>query len=395
MKHGRKHRCFEQEYLKEDDNENENHFHIIDKAFFLCYNASCFDDGFSCRRKYFHNCEADMVKKIAALLLASAVVLSVFSGCTKPSDGNAASDSGKITIVATIFPAYDWVKNVLGTHTEEAELTLLLDNGVDLHSFQPTAEDILKISTCDFFIYVGGESDAWVEKALKGTVNKEVKVISLMDALGDAVKEEELVEGMQEEEHEEEHEEEEEGPETDEHVWLSLRNAEVLVKAIAETLSEIDAENAADYNKNAASYIEKLQALDKEYEKAVREGSTNTVLFADRFPFRYLVDDYGLNYFAAFAGCSAEAEASFSTITFLSGKLDELQLPAVLVLEGSDRRIAQTVVDNTSSKDCEILVMNSMQGTSSEDIKAGASYLSIMEANLAVLKSSLGTGSDD
>ncbi len=273
---------------------------------------------------------------------------------------------------------------------------MLLDNGVDLHSYQPTAEDIIKISTCDLFIYVGGESDGWVDDALAEAVNKDMKVINLLETLGDNVKEEELVEGMEgeeeEEEGEEEGEEEEEGPEYDEHVWLSLRNASILVNSISDALAQLDAANAATYRSNAANYTEILNALDSQYRQAVSEGDKNTLVFGDRFPFRYLTDDYGLKYYAAFVGCSAETEASFETVIFLAQKVDELGLDSVMTIEGADHRIAETIIQNTGSKDQQILTMDSMQATTSKDVKNGATYLSIMQNNLEVLKKALSSG---
>ena len=299
-----------------------------------------------------------------------------------------------LNIVTTIFPEYDWVREILGDNAENADLTMLLDNGVDLHSYQPTAQDILKISTCDLFIYVGGESDGWVSDALQEAANKDMKVIDLLDVLDDAVKEEEIVEGMEAgEEHgdgeDEEHEEEEEGPEYDEHVWLSLRNAKVLCEAITNALTEIDPDHAADYRSNLTSYSEKLDALDAAYQSAVDSASRKTLLFGDRFPFRYLVDDYGLSYYAAFAGCSAETEASFRTITFLADKVDEFNLTSVLTIESSDQKIAQTIIQNTKEKNQNILTLNSMQSVTSNDVAAGTGYLSIMESNLDVLKEAL------
>ena len=298
-----------------------------------------------------------------------------------------------LNIVTTIFPEYDWVREILGDNAGNADLTMLLDNGVDLHSYQPTAQDILKISTCDLFIYVGGESDGWVSDALQEAANKDMKVIDLLDVLDDAIKEEEIVEGMEAgEEHgdgEDEEHEEEEGPEYDENVWLSLRNAKVLCEAITNALTEIDPDHAADYRSNLTSYGEKLDALDAAYQSAVDSASRKTLLFGDRFPFRYLVDDYGLSYYAAFAGCSAETEASFRTITFLADKADEFGLTSVLTIESSDQKIAQTIIQNTKEKNQNILTLNSMQSVTSNDVAAGSGYLSIMESNLDVLKEAL------
>ena len=330
-----------------------------------------------------------------------------------------ALDSEKIKVVTTIFPEYDWVKEVLGDNVGNAEITMLLDNGADLHSYQPTAEDVIKIASSDLFIYVGGESDGWVEDALSNSTNPDMQVINLLDVLGDSVKEEEFVEGMEHdheheegeehdheheegeehdheheegEEHDHEHEEGEEHDhehESDEHVWLSLKSTQVLVSAIADSFGTVDSANADTYKANADAYNEKLSALDAEYAAAVDAASVKTVLFGDRFPFRYMVDDYGLSYYAAFAGCSAETEASFETILFLAEKVNELDLSSVLTIESSDGKIADTIIQSTNDKDQQVLVLDSMQSTTSEDVAAGETYLSIMENNLEVLKEAL------
>ena len=322
------------------------------------------------------------MKKILALLLALWIPAAVLSGCA-PQDDSAASN--KLNIVTTIFPAYDWVREILGDETDRAEITMLLDSGVDLHSYQPTVDDIVKISDCDLFLYVGGESDGWVDDALKNAPNKDRKVIRLLDVLGDSAKAEETLAGMQEEKHD--HEEE---AEYDEHIWLSLKNAQVLVAAISEALQESDPARKDTYAANAAAYAEKLSALDGEYRAAVDSGKYKTLLFGDRFPFRYLADDYGLDYYAAFPGCSAETEASFETVSFLAGKMDALGLPCVLTIEGTQHKIAETVVQNTAQKNQQILTMDSMQAVTANDASSGVSYLSIMEKNLSVLKKALG-----
>ena len=321
------------------------------------------------------------MKKITALLLALLMLAGVLAGCGKQNDTN---KTDKLSIVTTIFPEYDWVREILGDKADSAEITMLLDNGVDLHSYQPTADDLIKISDCDLFVYVGGESDGWVEGALKSAANKDRKVINLLEILGDSVKEEETVEGMQEEE--EDHGEKE----YDEHVWLSLKNARTLVGAISAALQELDPHDKDAYAANADAYGQKLSALDAEYQKAVSAGTYRTLLFGDRFPFRYLVDDYGLSYYAAFAGCSAESEASFETVSFLARKVDELKLPCVLTIEGKNHKIAETVVQNTAGKNQKILTMDSMQSTTSQDVAGGTTYLSLMEKNLDVLKEALG-----
>ena len=330
------------------------------------------------------------MKKIISIIAAAALAVGIFSACGTQKNAATEQEKARLKIVTTIFPEYDWVNEILGDN--KADVTLLLDNGVDLHSYQPTAEDILKISECDMFIYVGGESDEWAEDALKEAKNKNMKVVNLLEALGETVKEEEVKEGMQEEEHEHEengeHKEHEE-PEYDEHVWLSLKNTQTLVTKIADTLSQTDAKNAASYKSNANAYNQKLARLDDEYRSAVNAASAKTLLFGDRFPFRYLVDDYGLDYYAAFAGCSAETEASFETILFLAKKIDELGLKSIMQIESADGRIAETIKQNTASKNQQILTLDSMQSTTSKDISNGASYLTIMQKNLAVLTEAL------
>lgn len=371
-------------------------------------------------------------------LLSVFTALSLTAGCiTACSTNNApAADNKNLQIVTTIFPEYDWVMNILGDNPANAEVTMLLDNGADLHSYQPTASDILKISTCDVFVYVGGESDEWVDDVLKEATNKDMVVINLMDELGNAVKEEEIIEGMEGHDHEHEHEHDEdenhehdedhdheedhdhdehdedhdhdhededhddedhdhehhheEGEvEYDEHVWLSLKNASVLVGAISEAIAKADSANAATYRANASAYIDKLNALDKEYSDMVSAAARNVLVFGDRFPFRYLIDDYSLVYYAAFVGCSAESEASFETIMFLAGKVDENSLTSVITIEGKEHKIAETIISNTATKDQKILTLDSMQTTTMADVKNGTTYISVMESNYEVLKEAL------
>ena len=506
------------------------------------------------------------MKKIITLVLALAMAVSLFTGCGKKNNAETGeSDPNKLSVVTTIFPEYDWIREILGGKAESTDLTMLLDNGVDLHSYQPTADDIVKISDCDLFIYVGGESDEWVKNVLKNAVNKKMKVINLLEMLGESVKTEETVEGMQEDGHDHGHSHDEQltendiedrtlsdfagawkslhpfllngdldkfcehraeededssttkdtywekykaswqcdaekisingdtitftyadgktvsaeytyagyqprrndegkirsvryqfettsadapqyvqfndhghepgeaehfhiyfgndgfdalmsgktnpffvkdalsvedildelmghdhGEEKDEHVWLSLKNAKTLVAAIANALQELDPDNKDTYAANASAYIEKLSALDGAYQSAVNGAARKTVLFGDRFPFRYLVDDYGLSYYAAFAGCSTESEASFETVSFLAKKVDELKLPCVLTIEGKNHKLAETIVQSTAGKNQKVLTMDSMQSMTSKDAANGATYLSVMEQNLSVLKEALG-----
>ena len=311
------------------------------------------------------------MKKILALVVSLVLALGVLAGCLDKNQTN-----GKLKVIVTISPVYDWVKNIVGD-SSGVELSLLADSGVDMHSFQPTAKNITDISACDVFIYVGGESDEWVEDVLKEAVNKEMVAVNLLDALGSDAKAEELVEGMQGEEGGEE--------ELDEHIWLSLKNADKLCGVIADKLGAKDKDNQKLYEDNAAAYCKKLQKLDGEYAQACKAAKYDTLIFADRFPFRYLTEDYKLKYYAAFSGCSAESEASFKTLAFLAGKLDEVGTNTLLIIDGSDGKIAQSVVDNAKSKDVKILTLNSMQSV----LDKNANYLSVMENNLSVLKEAL------
>ncbi len=321
--------------------------------------------------------------------------------------------ASKKTIICTTFPEYDWVLNILGNKAADFDLILLQDKGADLHSYQPTVKDIARISSCDMFVYVGGESDEWVEDALKNATNKNMKVINLMEVLGDKVKAEEIKEGMQSEEDEEHehhhhegehhdddddhdheaeehhHHDDEDEVEYDEHVWLSLRNAKLLSAEIAAALCEKDSANAAAYKANLAAYTAKLNTLDAKYSATVKTASKNTILFGDRFPFRYLVDDYGLDYFAAFVGCSAETEASFETVIFLAKKIDELGLNVVLKIESGDGKIARTIAQNAKNKNAKVLTLDSIQSTTAKQAASGTTYLSIMESNLKVLEEAL------
>lgn len=321
-------------------------------------------------------------KTLAGVTILLALTTSVFAKAKK-----ADKNSGKIKIVTTIFPQYDWTREII-SDTKSADLTLLIGNGTDLHSYQPSIQDIAKISTADIFIYVGGESDGWVKDALKNAKNKNMTVINLLEVLGDNVKEEEIVEGMQAEE-EEEHQHDEDEPEYDEHVWLSLRNAKVICAAICDTLCKKDSANAASYKSNLTAYTSKLDALDAKYTATVKAASKKTILFGDRFPFRYLTDDYNLKYYAAFVGCSAETEASFETVIFLAKKVDELGLNSVLKIESGDGKLARTIINSSAKKSAAILTMDSMQSVTTKQAASGTTYLSVMENNLKVLEQAL------
>ena len=317
-----------------------------------------------------------MKNRIFGLVMASVLTVSAFCGCgasmtaadSDQKGGSApenAANAAAYSIVCTTFPQYDWIRNIIGGDSDKFQLTMLLDQGMDLHSYQPTAEDIAKIADADMFVYVGGESDGWVDSALKEATNKDMKVVNMLDALGTAVKEEEVVPGMQTEEEEGG----EEGPEYN--------------------IQALDPDNKSDYMANAGKYVDELNDLDGRYELTVSKGKRQAILFGDRFPFRYMADDYGLTYYAAFVGCSAESEAGFETITFLAQKVDELKLPVILTIEGADHSIAESIKKTTDSKNQEILTMNSMQSVTAKTVADGETYLNVMEDNLNVLSQAL------
>ena len=316
------------------------------------------------------------VKKYLCTLFAAltALTLLIASACDFSSDG-------KLHIVCTIFPQYDWVRE-LTKGAQNVEVTLLEDSGADLHNFQPSAADKVSILNSDLFVYTGGESDDWARTLLENA-EKDVRSLDLIEALGERALTEE--EGIEESgEHGHEHEDE-----VDEHIWLSVQNAKALVSAIQEELCAVDEGNAALYQSNAASYLAELSALDEAFAKTVSSAKRSVLVFADRYPFRYLAHDYGLTCYAAFSGCSAESEASFATILALVKHVEENALPYVVVLENSTQGIAKQVIDNTKSKDQGILVLNSLQSVTREDIESGATYLGLMKEDLAVLKTAL------
>lgn len=303
---------------------------------------------------------------LAAALTAAVIFLS--AGCGELPEKR----SGSLHVLCTVFPLYDWARNIAG---EAAEVSLLNENGADMHSYQPTAADIVRLHSCDVLIYTGGESKKWVAEVIKQTENENLRTLNLIELLGDkAVTERE--EGAERREN---------GDETDEHIWLSLKNAEILTDKIAAALSGADNKNADIYKSNAAKYAERLAALDKEYTEALKNAKHKAMIFADRFPFRYFTEDYGLDYYAAFPGCSAETEASFETVIFLAKKADE-NGDCIFITETSNGDIANAVNQNTAKKNKKILTLDSMQSVNKKDIKSGLTYISVMEKNLEMLE---------
>lgn len=318
------------------------------------------------------------MKKLISVLGLSALLLNL-TGC-HVTQATQAIDNNKLNIVCTSFAEYDWTKELLGSHVEDINLIYLLNNGMDLHNYQPSAKDMITISECDVFIYTGGESESWVDDALREVINSDMQVISLMDIV--SVKEEEQKEGMQMDEQEQE----ENNLDYDEHVWLSVKNAEIICDYISSVLCKIDSAHAQDYQENLANYQEKLNNLDNNFSQMAEKSSVKTLIFADRFPFRYFADDYGFDYYAVFSGCSTETEASFETVLFLAQKIDELQANTIFKIENSSDAIAKSIIASTSEKNQNIINLNSMQSVNTEDIANGASYLSIMQENLNSLQ---------
>ena len=316
-------------------------------------------------------------KKLMTIALAAFML----AGCAPKQQKN----QTKLKIVATTFPQYDWIREIIGKDNANVDLQLLMKNGGDLHSYQPTAGDIANISDANLFVYVGGESDEWVDDALEEKTNKDMKVVNMMQTLGDDIDEEE--EGLEKESEDHDHEE----IEYDEHVWLSLKRAQKIVKAIADELGELDSTNAKKYQENAEAYIAKLAALDKSYESTVNTVKNKTWIFADRMPFHYLAKDYGITTYAAFNGCSTETNASFNTIVSLAKYADELGIKHIMTIEGSDKKLAKAVIENTTDKNQDILTLNSLQSVSQSDIDKGLTYYGAMEENLKVLAQSFNT----
>jgi zinc transport system substrate-binding protein len=343
------------------------------------------------------------MKKIFSLVLATIVSVAFFTACGKTPNPQNTNDD-KISVVSTIFAPYDFVREIVGDH---AAITMLLPPGSESHSYEPTPQDIITVQNCDVFIYVGGDSDAWIDDILTSMDTSGMKIVTLMDCVD--VVEEEIVEGMQDDEHDhdegeehadEEHEEEdhaegeehEDAVEYDEHVWTSPKNAKLIVERLTAAISEADAANAAAYDANKTAYLAKLDELDAAFQEVVDNAARKEIIFGDRFPFRYFADAYGLTYYAAFPGCSTETEASAATVAFLIDKVEQDNIPAGFHLELSNERmanaIAESVKDNTG-REIQVLLLHACHNVTKADFEGGASYLSLMTANVETLKEAL------
>lgn len=322
------------------------------------------------------------------LLLSVIVIMAAFSACGKKAD-IAKNDNKKINVVATIFPEYDFLRQIAG---DDINLTMLLSPGAESHSYEPTPKDILNVSESDLFVYVGGDSDAWVSGILDSMDQSKMKIVTLMDCVN--LVEEESVEGM-EAEHDEADAtnktdatdgEKVEEPEMDEHVWTSPQNAILIVQKLCNELCEADPKNAEDYKKNTENYIKKLEKLDGEFKSVADNSVRKEIVVGDRFPFRYFVDAYGLNYYAAFPGCSTDTEASAATVAFLIDKIKEDKIPVVFHIELSNEQMSQSISSATGAKN-ELL--NAVHNISRSDFEAGVTYIDLMEHNVEVLREAL------
>lgn len=294
------------------------------------------------------------------------------------------NDSDKLNVVTTIFPAYDFAREVTG---EEAEVTMLLQPGTEAHTYEPTPKDIKAIQNCDVFIYTGGENDVWVEDILSTMDTSDMVQIRMVDCV-ETLEEAEL-EGTEEHEHEEEHSHEEgedHAHEIEEHVWTSPVNSMAIVDTIADKLAEKDSENAEIYRKNAKAYLTELENLNQKFKDVVAEAEQKTIVFGDRFPILYFAEEYELSYYAAFPGCASDTEPSASTIAFLTDKVKNENIPVVFKIELSNGKVAETIAESTGAK---VLTFETCHNLTREDFENGETYLTLMERNVETLKEAL------
>lgn len=318
------------------------------------------------------------MKKILKITLLLSMILSlniILIGCGNTNKDN----SGKLNIVTTIFAPYDFARQIVG---DDANITMLMSPGVETHSYEPSPADIIKISECDVFIYVGGENDEWVDGILETIDTEDITIIKLLDCVD--VVEEEIIEGMESEEKEENHDSSEK--EWDEHVWTSPANAIKICKVMEEKFEKLDNSNASDYKTNLDEYVGELNKLDEAFKEIVNNGARKTIIFGDRFPIRYFVEEYGLKYFAAFPGCSSETEASASAIAFLIDKVKDEKIPVVFKIELSTGNIAETISDATGAK---VLTFYACHNLTKKEFDSGKTYVDFMWENVSSLREAL------
>jgi len=334
------------------------------------------------------------MKKRIIGLFAAVLAAAMLFGCGKTDNSDSVDSTGestgaqsetndgeKLSIVTTLFYQYDFAKQAVG---DKAEVELLLKSGQESHSYEPTPQDVIKIQDADIFIYNGGVAESWVEQVLEGLDTDQVKIICMMDYVD--VVEEEIVEGMEDDSDHDEDEHDDEEAEYDEHIWTSPVIAQDLVKAIGEALEESDADNKDYYAENTARYITELEDLDAKFREAAAGGSRTTLVFGDRFPLRYFVEEYGLTYYAAFPGCSTETEPGAGTIAFLTDEMKEEEIPVIYYLELSNEKIADTLCENTGAKKVQF---HSCHNVTQEELDSGETYISLMERNVEALREGL------
>lgn len=336
-----------------------------------------------------------MKKNILCVICVMAVVLG-FWGCGTP---RSQKKDDRLKVVATVFAEYDFLRQIGG---DAINLSMLMLPGADIHTFDPTPKDMMTVQDADLFVTVGGESDAWADTIVQSVDNEGLECVRLMD-LVDEVVEEEIVEGMEVEEHdEEEHGEQTDGhgdgnheketdshgdeKEFDEHVWTSPKNAMQIVEELCDKLCQLDQKNAGLYRKNTQKYLKKLEKLDEKFTQVVSHGVRREIVVADRFPFRYFADAYGLKYYAAYPGCSTQTGASAETIAFLIDKVKEDKIPVVFHMELSSQLMCNTICDETGARKAQL---NAVHNISKRNFDRGIGYLELMEKNVDVLREAL------
>lgn len=318
------------------------------------------------------------MKKFFALILICTLCLAL---CACGQQAQAPETDGGVNIVATVFPAYDFARQIAG---DDGNVTLLIPPGSEAHSYEPTPQDIIRIQNCDLLVCNGGESEAWLDEILGGMGN-EIPTVVMLDCV-DALTEEDK-DGMQVHEHHNHDHDEHEDEEYDEHVWTSPVNAQLICRAISAALCQADPAHASDYTARCVDYCAELQELDADFRGVIANAKRHTLIFADRFPVRYFVEEYGLDYFAAFPGCADDAEPSARTVAFLIDRVREEQAPAVLYIEFSNQKMADIVCEDTG---CEKLLFNSCHNVTADQLRGGVTYLELMRGNLETVKEALG-----
>lgn len=317
-------------------------------------------------------------RKLLAVITAAATV---FSLCACSSESSySSSDSGKLKIISTVFPPYDLAKQIAG---DNAEISILLPPGSEIHNYEPSAKDMIAIRNCDIFLYIGGENEQWAEKLINSNDTKNVTAVKLIDYVPTLSEDEDEHDHDHNHEHDHDHEHEHE---TDEHIWTSPKNAQLMLSAVYDAICKVDPSDKQTYTKNKDTYAKQLSDLDNAYRSAVDNAKNKTIVLADKFPFRYLAHEYGLKFSAAFAACSDESEPGVSTMIKLTKTIKEKNIPAVYYLEFSSTKIADTLCDETGATK---LMLHSCHNVSKQDIENNVSYVELMKQNLENLKLTL------